>query len=112
MQPLKLRGQRPEAKIQRAIITKLRYNGWYVRATHGNAFSKGWADLYATHSKYGARWIEVKLPEMKGSRYTAAQLEDFPKFCANGAGIWVLTGDSDSEMLKLFKPCNWYQYIR
>ena len=90
-------GNGPEHKVQQAIIQMLRYKGWYVRVTQGNMYANGWPDLYATHSRYKARWIEVKLPEMKGSRFTAAQLEEFPKFCANGAGVWVLTAATESE---------------
>ena len=85
--------------------------GWFVKRMVGNAFQFGVPDLYATHSRYGARWIEVKLPGMKGSKFTAAQLEDFPKLCANGSGVWVLTGTSNTEYQKLFSAANWYQYL-
>ena len=78
--------------------------------THGNMFSEGWPDLYATHTSYGARWVEVKKPQMKVSKFTPAQLDTFPKLCANGAGVWVLTGDSDAEYRKLFERFNWWHY--
>jgi len=102
---------RPEAKIQQAVINMLRIKGWYVKPTHGNMYQSGFPDLFACHSRYGQRWIEVKLPGGKGSKFTNAQMEDFPKFCANGSGVWVLTGVSDEEYEKLFKPPNWYQYL-
>ncbi len=105
------KSKRPEAKVQEAIELMLRGKGWFVKSTHGNMFQSGFPDLWCTHSRYGARWVEVKLPNMKGSKYTAAQLEDFPKICANGSGVWVLTGISDDEYNKLFKPHNWYQYL-
>lgn len=79
--------------------------------THGNMYQWGFPDLFACHFRYGSRWIEVKLPEMKGSRFTPAQQENFPKMCANGAGVWVLTGDSDREFDKLMAPCNWTHYL-
>jgi len=101
----------PEAKIEKAITKYLRNLGWYVKKTHGNAYTAGWPDLFACHSRYGQRWIEVKLPGMKGSKYTPAQIDDFPKFCAHGSGVWVLTGDTDQEYEKLFRPPNWYQYL-
>lgn len=80
--------------------------GWFIKVTHGNAIQSGWPDTYATHKQYGARWIEYKLPGMKGSRFTAAQLETFPKFCAHGAGVWVITGVGEYPLL--FKPHNWH----
>lgn len=114
MEPLKPRkhgDQRPEAKIQKALIKYLRNLGWFVKATHGNAYTDGWPDLFACHRTYGSRWIEVKLPEMKGSKYTKAQVRDFPYFCENGSGVWVLTGATDEEYQKLFEPPNWWKYL-
>lgn len=99
----------PEAKIVERIIKKLTLLGWYVIVIHGNIFTNGFPDLFACHSKYGIRLIEVKNP--KNYSFTAAQLEKFPKLAANGAGVWVLTGDSDEEIEKLFRPHNWYLYL-
>lgn len=99
----------PESKIQRDIINMLRIKGWYVMVTHGGMFQSGFPDLYATHSKYGARWIEVK--NAKAYSFTAAQLECFPKLTANGTRIWVLVGASEEEYAKLFKEANWYYYL-
>ena len=113
MKPLKLKKKHgPEYHIQNAIKKKLRYLGWYVMQTHGNMFQSGFPDLFCCHSKYGQRWVEVKLPDMKGSRFTAAQLECFPKLSANGSDVWILTGDSDREINKLFKPANWHSYLK
>ena len=100
----------PEKIIQEAIEFMLRGKGWYVKRTHGNAAVSGFPDDFACHSMYGQRWVEVKLPNMKGSQYTPAQLQDFPKFCANGSGIWVLTAANEEEYQKLFKPYNWWKY--
>lgn len=112
MKPLKIKPREgPEAKIQDEIVKLLRYKGWYVKITHGNMFQSGFPDLFCCHSRYGQRWIEVKLPDMKGSHFTPAQLEDFPKICANGSGVWVLTAATEYEYEKLFQPPNWYQYI-
>ena len=106
-------GQRkgPEAKIQASIIKMLELKGWFVKVTHGNMYQSGFPDLFATHKMYGARWIEVKKPEMKGSVFTTAQLNDFPRFCKNGSGIWILTSATESEYKKLFKKPNWSYYI-
>ena len=109
--PRRTGSARPEAKIQKALVEFLTVKGWYVRETHGSAFSQGWPDLFICHKVYGHRWVEVKLPGMKGSHYTAAQLECFPIFCTNGSPVWVLTGATKEEYNKLFKPFNWYKYL-
>lgn len=103
--------QGPEEIIQDAIIKFLTLRQWFVKSTHGNMYQSGFPDLYATHYHHGPRWIEVKLPEMKGSRWTTAQLEDFPKLMCHGTRIWVLTGDTESEYQKLFKPPNLWVYM-
>lgn len=102
--------QRPEAKIQKDICTYLRNRGWFVLVTHGNMYQSGFPDLYATHSRYGSRWIEVKLPEMKGSHFTNAQKDTFPKLTANGTGIWILTGANEQEYRKLFQGANFWKF--
>jgi hypothetical protein len=110
--PTSLRSKRgPEHKIQDDIIDMLRVKGWFVKVTNGNQFQSGFPDLFACHSRYGQRWIEVKLPNMEGSKFTDAQLEDFPKLCANGSGVWVLTAATDAEYQKLFKRFNWWEYL-
>ncbi len=101
----------PEKIIQTAIVKMLRSRGWFVVNMHGNMYQQGVPDLYATHISHGARWIEVKLPEMKGSKFTKAQLECFPQYIANGAGIWVLTAATFEEYEKLKEPCNWHHYL-
>lgn len=98
----------PERIIQDAIIEMLKIRDWYVMETHGNAFQRGFPDLYATHSKYGGRWIEVKNPEAYS--FTAAQMECFPKLSANGTGIWILASATELEYQKLFAPPNWWVY--
>jgi len=101
----------PEAKIQAALIDFLHMRGWHVMVTHGNMYQAGFPDLFCCHKMYGQRWVEVKKPGMKGSRFTPSQLEDFPKICANGSGVWVLTGALETEYAKLFKPPNWWTYV-
>lgn len=102
----------PEYFIQRDIIRMLQDKGWYVKATHGNMYQSGFPDLYATHSTYGVRWIEVKDPKRTGDVFTKAQHEEFPKLSAFGTGIWVLTAASQDEYRKLFKAPNWWTYLR
>ena len=110
MQPVKLNPKKgPESKIQHAIIDMLRIKGWYVMVTHGGMFQSGFPDLYATHSSYGPRWIEVKNPV--AFSFTAAQLDCFPKLVANGTRIWILTAATEEEYAKLFKDSNWYYYL-
>jgi hypothetical protein len=74
-------------------------------------FSEGLPDIIACHHSYGIRFIEVKLPEMKGSKFTPAQLRDFPKFIAHGCGVWVITGGNDLEYQKLFEPPNFWKFL-
>jgi hypothetical protein len=102
----------PEAKIQRAIIAMLERKGWYVKVMVGNAFQWGIPDLYATHKVFGPRWVEVKLPDMVGSRFTKAQLEHFPLICSHGHGVWVLTAATQKEYEKLKGRPNWYHYLK
>jgi len=111
VKPLKLKHQRPEDKVQESIIKMLRYKSWYVKKIHGNMYQSGLPDLLCCHRTYGLRFVEVKLPNMKGSKFTEAQLYEFPLLQANGCAIWVLTGDAESEYAKLFKPGNWWQYL-
>lgn len=101
----------PEAKIQADIITMLRNRDWYVKNMHGNMYQAGFPDLFATHRLYGIRLIEVKLPEMKGSHFTRAQLDTFPKLQAYGAKIWILTGATESDYKLLLKPSNYQEFI-
>jgi len=96
---------KPEAKLQARIIKFLKQRGWVVMNTHGNAFQKGFPDLYALHPRYGQRWIEVKVP--KKWRFTEAQKEYFPHFDDAGVGIWIMMHDTEEEYKKLFDEPNW-----
>lgn len=111
MRSSNLKRERPEAEIQKAVVKMLRMEGWYVMTTHGSLYQAGFPDVYATHYLYGVRWIEIKLPDMKGSRFTAAQLEHFPKLRANGTRIWILTAATEYEYKKLFKDDNIGYYL-
>lgn len=99
----------PEYIIQKAICDMLRAKGWYVKETHGNMYQSGFPDLFATHTRYGTRWIEVKNPN--SYKFTPAQLEDFPKFIANGCGIWLLVAATEEEYNKLFQRSNLWGYL-
>lgn len=99
----------PEAKIQAEILKFLRNLGWFCLETHGNMYQSGFPDVYATHSSYGIRWIEVKNAESYS--FTAAQMENFPKMSANGTGIWILVEATPAEYAKLWKPPNWHIYL-
>jgi hypothetical protein len=101
----------PEKIIQQDIEKMMKGLDWFVKRTHGNAAVSGFPDDFTCHKNYGVRWVEVKLPQMKGSQFTPAQLETFPMLCAKGCGVWVLTGATEEEYKKLFGPPNWYQYL-
>ena len=101
-------GKGPEAKIQREVIAYMRNLEWYIRVTHGNAYQVGLPDLFCCHVRYGHRWIDVKNPT--SYKFTPAQMEVWPKLCANGSGVWILTAATDDEYKKLFGPANWWTY--
>jgi hypothetical protein len=115
----------PEAKIQADIKKFLEDRKWFVKNMHGNMYQSGIPDLYACRRKffYGTgkstwddtskpltRWIEVKYGEKY--KFTPAQLRDFPKFTAEGVGIWVMVAATEAEYRKLFQPPNWWQYLQ
>jgi|TARA_R110000824_G_scaffold44833_4_gene130189 Holliday junction resolvase len=89
---------RPEAKIEREIKKYLEARGWYVRHIE----VPGMPDIFATHKQFGMRWIEVKLPQMKGSKFTKRQKEEFPKLILHGAQIYIITEASASQYKMLF----------
>jgi hypothetical protein len=103
--------RRPEQLIQTAIKRKLESRGWYVKVLTSTMYCAGMPDIFACHRIYGIRLIEVKLPEMEGSKFTKAQLDVFPKLNANGAKVWILTGATNHDMDKLFKPANLLEYL-
>lgn len=102
----------PEAIIQTKIIKMLLMKGWYVVRMPGSKLLSGMPDLFATSSKYGQRLIEIKLPNMEGSRFTPAQLDRFPKLVANGSGVWILTAATEYEYDLLFRESNSWAFIK
>lgn len=105
----------PEAKIEQEIIDFLKIRDWFVQRLHGSTFQAGMPDLYAATkmSKIGiVRLIEVKDPARKGEIFTPAQLEMFPKICAHGGTVHVMTAATEEQYEKLFKPSNWHEYLR
>jgi len=104
----KLKRDRPEAKIQKALIEYLENRGWFVRVTHGNKFQSGFPDLYCYHHKYGERWIDAKV---KGRySFTKAQKAEWPLWEEAGIGIWILVAATEEEYDKLFDKPNWREY--
>jgi len=103
--------RKPEDILRDQIIDKLKRKGWFAKSTHGSMFQSGFPDIFATHQRYGHRWIEVKMPGRRGNVFTPAQHKTFPLLCQAGSGVWVLTSDSEVEYKKLFRGYNWYQYM-
>jgi hypothetical protein len=99
----------PEDIVQEEIVKMLTLKGWFVKETHGNMYQSGFPDLFACHSLYRQRWIECKLP--KGSRLEESQLRDFPKLCANGSGVWILTAATEEQYNLLFQAPNWWHFL-
>ena len=107
--PRRTRRSGPEAKIQEAIMAKLKAWDWLCIATHGNEYQMGFPDLYCAHRLYGQRWIECKNPT--SYRFTDAQREVFPLMQSKGVGIWILTSAEDVEVMKIFDAPNWHLYL-
>ena len=103
--------KQPEKKIRNEVRKFLEYRGWFVILMHGNLFQLGIPDLFICHAEFGQRWVEVKLPEMKGSRWTSSQSNYFPEFIKHGSHIWVLCDASQEEYDLLFKPANLKDYM-
>jgi hypothetical protein len=106
-------------KIRNNFEKQLQYNftekilierGWFAKSTHGNAYQSGFPDVFATHNRFGHRWIEFKIEP--NYQFTPAQIDTFPKLSANGSGIWIITAATEDQYLRLFKPQNWYHYLK
>lgn len=109
MEPLPEGRQCPEHRIEVAIIKALRDRGWFVMKMHGSIYQSGFPDLFAAHKEVGIRLIEIKLPGMKGSKFTRAQKVIFPALTRAGVGIWILT--SVDEIPKLGHRPNWTTHL-
>lgn len=100
--------ERPEAKIQAALVEFMEDRGWLIEVTHGNTYQQGIPDLWCFHPKYGYRWIDCKV---KGRySFTKAQKIKWPRWETFGVGIWILTAADDEEYDKLMAPPNWRVY--
>lgn len=98
----------PEWYIQRDLKNFLKARGWMVEQTHGNLFQQGFPDLFISHPVRGSRWIDVKNPD--AYEFTRAQQQKWPVWDSFGVGIWILTGATQEEYDKLFRPPNWRDY--
>ena len=98
----------PEYYIQRDLVEFLEARQWMVERMVGNMFQRGIPDLYVAHIKYGQRWIDVKVDGHYV--FTKAQRIKWPVWEKNGVGIWILTGVSEEQYDRLFKPPNMRDY--
>jgi hypothetical protein len=101
--------KKPEEIIRDAVKQYMEARRWIVKITVGNMYQKGFPDFFCTHRRHGMRWVEIKLPEMKGSVWTNAQKKEFPLLFDNGTPIWVIT--DPNEYNKLFGPANLKDYM-
>jgi len=102
--------ERPEAKIQTELTEFMGGRDWLAEATHGNAYQKGFPDLFLAHIRHGQRWVDCKVAGKYS--FTKAQIEKWPKWEKTGVGIWILTAATEEEYDKLFQPPNWRKYWR
>lgn len=106
----KIRGVKGvEYKLQQKIIEYLRDRGWFVKPLTGTMYQWGFPDLFACHKRYGIKIIEIKNPELYS--FTAAQIQEFPKFISNGAPVYVMTAANKENYDRLFGPSNYWLYI-
>jgi len=109
VEPKKFRSRTgPEAIIQREFIRYLKDRGWHVERMIGNQLQKGIPDIYIMHPEHGSRWIDLKNPI--DYEFTRAQRIKWPIWETYGIGIWIITGWSDEDYAKLWKPPNWRKY--
>jgi hypothetical protein len=107
---VKLKKQKkPESILQEKIMNIFKLHDWYVRNTHGNIYQSGFPDFYACHTRYGTRWIEVKIANHYS--FTPAQMDVFPEFSAKGVGIWILTAATETQYNLIFGPPNWHMFL-
>ena len=105
---------RPEATLQKKIIAMLQDRGWFVRQTHGNAYQKGFPDLFAYNEDFmkapfgPLRWIDTKVEGKH--RYTKAQCIEWPEWEEGNVGIWILMGATEEWYGKLFQHPNFREY--
>lgn len=99
----------PERDIQDQIVEYLTKEGWYVKETYGSIYQHGLPDLYACHSEYRGRWIEIKAPYRTRPFFTPAQRKFFHELSSVDVGIWVIQGLH--EINKILEPPNWWQYL-
>lgn len=121
-EPKRIKKWGPEAAIQDSAILKLTspcgcgadcrthtLNNWYCLETYGSAYQSGLPDVFACHRALGQRWIEFKNPA--GYKFTPAQSDVFPRFAAEGVGIWILDGHSDAHLSLLNGPAQWHTFM-
>lgn len=101
---------RPEAALQKKIITFLENKEWLIEVMHGNAFQKGIPDLFCWHINFGFRWIDVKLPT--GSDLTKAQCQKWTSWREKGLKIHIMKAATEDEYKKIFGPANWRELWR
>ena len=89
----------------RPMLTGL---GWLVEVTHGSQYMKGFPDLYLRQIRFGIRWVDVKVEGRY--EYTRAQRDKWPRWHLSGSGVWILTGATQDQYERLFKPPNWQDY--
>lgn len=99
MDPFKARAKNgPEFHIQNKWVKFLESKGWHVERMVGNAFQTGIPDLYLAHSRYGTRWVDVKV--YGRYTFTKAQKKKWPIWESYGVGIWIIGAKSSKDCTK------------
>jgi len=87
-------GEQAETKlIVKPLTNYMLGKGWRVKKIHGNAFSKGFPDLFTMHPDYTPRWIECKVVRNGTVHFTPTQEKEFPQWIVNGCNFWVIAAE-------------------
>lgn len=98
-----------EKDIEHALRALMKSKGWYTLKMHGGMFQSRLPDLYCMHRTYGTRWIELKMPST--GKLSHQQIKEFTLWWKYGTKVWILTGGTEKDYEKLFKPCNLQTYL-
>lgn len=117
LDPIKVKNNNPESQFKQNFKKFLEKRGWIVMYMPSSVYSMGWPDLLLCHPKFKCqKWVEAKV---HGRVLRTTQINRFKELASCGVDVWVIEGDDKSierdfqfQLELLFKPANWYMYIK
>lgn len=85
--------QRETKLVGQPFINHMTNKGWFCIKTHGNQFQQGLPDYYCCHSKFTARWVEIKVFDGNSLHVTDAQKKVFPVFIGYDVPVYVIAAE-------------------